>query len=91
MDNRSTKRFSNRVANYIRYRPGYPQAVSTILDEACGLGDHSVVADVGAGTGISTELLLKLGCTVNAVEPNDEMRAAAEKEFGGFNLACDAK
>ena len=70
MDISSTKRFSNRVANYVRYRPSYPTAVSMVLAEACTLGEQSVVADVGAGTGISTELLLRLGCIVNAVEPN---------------------
>lgn len=82
MNKSSTKRFSNRVSDYIRFRPAYPDAVATILDEACAIGEQSVVADVGSGTGISTEMLLGLGCTVHAVEPNEEMRAAAEAKLG---------
>jgi SAM-dependent methyltransferase len=77
----STTRFSNRVADYVRYRPGYPEGlVQTLRDEA-GLKPASVVADIGSGTGISTELFLRQGCIVWAVEPNLEMREAAEAQF----------
>ena len=77
----STTRFSNRVADYVRYRPGYPEElVQTLRDEA-GVTPASVVADIGSGTGISTELFLRLGCVVLAVEPNREMREAAEAQF----------
>lgn len=78
-----TRRFSGRVADYVRYRPGYPEALLTTLVEEAGLGAASVVADVGSGTGISTELLLRSGCEVYAVEPNPEMRAAGEARLGG--------
>lgn len=73
-----TQRFSDRVENYIRYRPGYPKEVLQILEEEAGLTTDSVIADIGSGTGISTELFLKNGNTVYAVEPNDAMREAAE-------------
>lgn len=77
----STQRFSDRVADYVRYRPGYPDAlVQTLVSEA-GLTPPSVVADIGAGTGISAELFLRQGCRVFGVEPNREMRAAAEERF----------
>jgi SAM-dependent methyltransferase len=77
-----TRRFSDRVADYVRYRPGYPEALlRTLMDEA-GLGPGSRVADAGSGTGISTELLLRSGAEVWAVEPNAEMRAAAEARLG---------
>lgn len=46
-----------------------------------GLSAGSQVADVGSGTGISTELFLQLGATVYAVEPNADMRAAAEQRL----------
>lgn len=78
-----TRRFSGRVADYVRYRPGYPEALLRALVEEAGLVPGSVVADVGSGTGISTELLLRAGGEVFAVEPNAEMRGAAEERLAG--------
>ena len=75
----STKLFSNRAANYAKYRPRYPQAVLECLRDECGLTPTDVVADVGSGTGILSELFLKNGNPVFGVEPNDEMREAAER------------
>ena len=77
----STTRFSNRVADYVRYRPGYPEELIQTLRDEAGLRSTSVVADIGSGTGISTELFLRLGCIVWAIEPNREMREAAEAQF----------
>lgn len=84
---RSTERFSTRVENYIKYRPSYPTAVLELMRVRCGLAATSTVADVGSGTGILTELLLETGATVYAVEPNKEMRSAAERllsDYGRF-------
>ena len=72
-------RFDQRVANYIAYRPHYPAAVADFLRAGLGLNAAAFVADVGSGTGILSELLLKVGCTVFGVEPNAAMRAAAER------------
>lgn len=80
----STERFSSRVENYIKYRPSYPVAVLELLSSRCGLGAASVVADVGSGTGILTELLLETGAAVFAVEPNHAMRAAAERHLNDY-------
>ena len=77
-----TERFSNRVENYVRYRPSYPAEVLELLKTECGLSASSVVADIGSGTGKLTELLLKSGCRVFGVEPNREMREAGERWFG---------
>lgn len=74
-----TRRFSSRVDNYIKYRPSYPQEVVDCLRKECGLTAASVIADIGSGTGLLTELFLKNGNLVYAVEPNSEMRAAAEQ------------
>jgi SAM-dependent methyltransferase len=74
-----THRFSDRVENYVRYRPGYPVAVLDILRADAGLTPDAAVADVGSGTGISAELVLRNGNTVFGVEPNAAMRAAAEQ------------
>src|SRR3954470_12045227 len=69
-------RFSVRVADYVKYRPGYPPEVVGFLREEIGLAPSWVVADVGAGTGISAKVFLDAGCEVVGVEPNAEMRAA---------------
>ena len=79
----TTTRFSDRVADYVRTRPGYPAALLEVIGETTSLSAWSVVVDVGSGTGISTELFLRGGATVYAVEPNREMRLAAESRFRG--------
>ncbi len=76
MDN--TQKFSGRVENYVKYRPGYPSAIIDILRKETGLNELQVIADVGSGTGILTKLFLDEANTVFAVEPNQEMREAAE-------------
>jgi SAM-dependent methyltransferase len=73
----STRRFSDRVENYIASRPGYPPQVLETLRTECGLTPEAVVADVACGTGIFTQLLLERDSRVIGVEPNREMREAA--------------
>jgi SAM-dependent methyltransferase len=73
-----TQRFSSRVENYVKYRPGYPQGIVETLRNECGLTSDSIIADVGSGTGILTEMLLRNGNLVYGTEPNREMREAAE-------------
>jgi SAM-dependent methyltransferase len=79
-----TQRFSGRVDNYVNYRPSYPPAVLQLLHAEAGLSPESVIADVGSGTGKLTILFLENGNTVYGVEPNDEMRTAAEQLFADF-------
>lgn len=74
-----TQRFSSRVDNYVRFRPGYPPEVLDLLKRECGLTRDSVVADIASGTGIWTRWLLANGNPVFGVEPNAEMRKAGEK------------
>jgi ubiquinone/menaquinone biosynthesis C-methylase UbiE len=79
-----TQRFSTRVENYIRYRPSYPPQVLETLRKECGLTSSSTIADIASGTGIFTRLLLENGNPAYAVEPNREMREAAERLLAGF-------
>jgi SAM-dependent methyltransferase len=79
----STTRFSDRVEAYVRYRPRYPGGVLDVLRSGIGLDADWIVADVGSGTGFSAELFLDGGCVVHAIEPNAEMRTAAEAHLGG--------
>jgi len=80
--NNSLQRFSNHVDDYIKYRPHYPAEIISFLTEQGYLSKQSVVADIGSGTGIITELFLNNGNKVFAVEPNKEMREAAEHLLG---------
>jgi SAM-dependent methyltransferase len=79
----SKQRFSDRVDDYVRFRPGYPRSLVELLTTTRGLGLEHVVADVGSGTGILTRLLLDSGASVMGVEPNAAMRTAAESAFAG--------
>lgn len=79
-----TQRFSTRVENYVKYRPGYPAGVLDTLTSDCGLTQASVIADVGSGTGILSEVFLRNGNTVYGIEPNREMREAAERLLSGY-------
>lgn len=74
-----THRFSSRVDNYVRYRPGYPPDVLELLKNQCGLTPDSVIADIASGTGIFTRILVENGNRVFGVEPNAEMRRAGER------------
>jgi SAM-dependent methyltransferase len=80
----TVNRFSNRVANYVKYRPGYPPQVLELFKKKMGLNDNSLVADIGSGTGLSAKLFLENGNTVYGVEPNAAMREAAEEYLNAF-------
>lgn len=79
-----TERFSGRVDNYVRYRPGYPHAVLDVLAAECGLAPGDVIADVGSGTGLLARLFLDNGNRVLGVEPNREMREAGRRLLAGY-------
>jgi len=88
-------RFSARVANYVRFRPGYPDKLISALAAILDNPDQGVVADVGSGTGIFTRLLLARGLRVYGIEPNTAMRQAGEEylaQYAGFiSVAGDAE
>ena len=78
-DSRPTERFSDRVDEYVRYRPYYPIEVVRTLEREAGIRSGKTrIVDLGCGTGISAELFLREGYSVVGVEPNSPMRAAAE-------------
>lgn len=80
----ATSRFSDRVENYVRYRPGYPPRAVEALKAECGLQQTHGIADIASGTGIWTRLLLENGNPVFGVEPNPEMRQAGERLLADF-------
>ena len=79
-----TTRFSNRVENYVKYRPSYPNAIIPFLEKTIGLSNGFRIVDVGSGTGLFSELFLKCNYPVIGVEPNNEMRKAAEKKLAAY-------
>jgi SAM-dependent methyltransferase len=80
----ATSRFSDRVENYICYRPGYPAEALQALRTECGLRPDHVIADIASGTGIWTRMLLENGNPVFGIEPNTDMRQAGERLLAGF-------
>jgi SAM-dependent methyltransferase len=80
----SKERFSSRVADYVRYRPGYPAEILEILQIECGLTAKDAIADVGSGTGFLAEVFLKNGNRVFGIEPNREMRETGENYLARY-------
>ncbi len=69
----------------MKYRPGYPAEVIERLHALHVLKENAVIADSGSGTGISSLLFLEQGYEVFGVEPNKDMREAAEKILADKN------
>jgi SAM-dependent methyltransferase len=71
--------FGGLSEGYQTYRPDYPTALFEHALRLAG-GVAGAMADIGAGTGISTRAwrqALGPGWTITGVEPNDEMRTRA--------------
>ncbi len=84
-----TRRFSDRVGDYVKYRPTYPHAAAEAVLAGLGPPEGRTVADVGAGTGIFARVLASTGARVIGIEPNAKMRAAAESDAGGAGLRIE--
>lgn len=93
---KNTERFTDRVDNYIKYRPHYPPQIISFLRDTIHLTTDWIVADIGSGTGISSELFLSNKNKVYGVEPNQSMRLAAEnllqkyRNFTSINGTAEA-
>ena len=79
-----TRRFTGRALFYSTSRPGYPSRILEILRTQIGFDQTYMVADIGSGTGLLSELFLSNGNPVIGVEPNDDMRIFAEKSLRRF-------
>ncbi len=82
----TTDRFTSRVANYVKWRLDYPQALYDALRSEGILQDDAVIADIGAGTGISTLLFATNNHRVFAIEPNASMREAGQEFLASHPL-----
>ena len=83
----SKEKFSNKVSDYMKYRPTYPKEFINYLINELGFSKNTVIADVGAGTGMLTYLLADKVKQIYAIEPNYNMRSACKdycEEFNNF-------
>lgn len=69
---------------YHSVRPGYPAQLYVDIRELCGIGKESRLLEIGAGSGIATVELAKLGSRVVAIEPGSHLAAIARKQTEGF-------
>jgi len=76
--------FSNRVENYSKYRPSYPISILEFCKEELKIKSSDIIADIGSGTGLFSELFLKNGNIVFCIEPNKKMRNVAERTFEDY-------
>lgn len=75
------ERFNNRVQYYLKYRQGYSTKIIDSLKKEINFDETFDIADIGSGTGLLSKLFVNNGNIVYGVEPNDEMRKAAEDLF----------
>ncbi len=85
-----TQRFSARASAYAACRPGYPEAVFQFMSGELGLKSNSLIADIGAGTGILARQFLQRGNPVWCVEPNASMREHAQALLAAYPH-CEVK
>jgi SAM-dependent methyltransferase len=83
--NDNTQRFSNRVDNYVKYRPSYPTEIIAFLKKKIDFNKDFVIADIGSGTGILSEIFLKNDNIVLGIEPNAPMRNKAEELLKNYS------
>lgn len=85
----SDNKFNGKGNSYSKYRPSYPKEYIDYLVKENNLNKYSKVFDVGAGTGILSEILAKRGLNVTAVEPNLDMAVFIQdltKEYLNLNF-----
>ena len=80
----STLRFTDRVENYVKARPGYPCEIVSLLERRCGLTHGATLVDVGCGTGLLAKPFCEYGCRVIGIEPNAAMRKAGQQFLAAY-------
>ncbi len=81
----SNRNFTDKSKFYSQYRPNYPAKLLWHLQTAHGLNKDSVVADVGAGTGIFTDMVASVAQKVYAVDPNEDMLSRAKEKLVDYD------
>ena len=78
----ASDRFGAQAVDYDRYRPRYPEALFDDIVRIADISAGSELIEIGAGTGIATEPLVRRGLSVTAIEPSPEMAALAQAKLG---------
>lgn len=78
----ASQRFGAQALDYDRYRPRYPEAVFDDIVRIADMSDGSEVIEIGAGTGIATEPLVRRGLSMTAIEPSPELAELAHAKLG---------
>jgi SAM-dependent methyltransferase len=78
----ASQRFGAQALDYDRYRPQYPESVFDDIVEVSGLSAGSEMIEIGTGTGIATEPLVRRGFSITGIEPSSEMAALAQAKLG---------
>lgn len=80
--------FQDGGEHYDRVRPGYPaDSADWLIRSAGGTAGAANAADIGAGTGKFTALLVQRGLTVSAVDPSPDMLAQLRLALPGVPAA----
>ena len=72
-------KFNDIAEIYEKYRPSYPEEYVNYIIKKSHLNSNSLVADIGAGTGILSRQLLSKNLQVVGVEPSKDMRNILKK------------
>lgn len=81
----NTEKFTGKASIYKKYRPKYPKEFIDYLYSQVGFKKQSIIADIGSGTGILSEQLLKKESIVIGIEPNQNMRELAERDLSLYD------
>jgi ubiquinone/menaquinone biosynthesis C-methylase UbiE len=81
---KQTDVFSSKAEKYAKYRWAYAAEAIQAIMEITGMTQESILADIGAGTGILTKEFVGKVKRIYAIEPNPEMRAILKDELGKY-------
>lgn len=66
--------------NYDDVRPGYPAQMYEDIQKICAVSAQSSLLEIGAGSGIATVELAKLGCKIVGIEPGSNLVTIAKQK-----------
>lgn len=71
--------------NYHAVRPGYPKELFDDIRSVCEVNNNSRMLEIGAGSGIATVELAKMGSRIVAVEPGSKLAEITRKQTSDYD------